>query len=104
MLGRDGRYRTLGRLIGSTKDITSSTEALAAVEKLAQGSAQAYAESGLGRIEADQDRIKESQERIGRSIIPLQVAVEPVRRGSRRQHVASGRLRRAVRDRLARGA
>lgn len=69
-----GRYRALGKLIGSTKEITSSTEALAAVEKLAQGSAEAYAQSGLGKMEAAQDRVKESQERLGKSLIPIQVA------------------------------
>lgn len=69
-----GRYKQLAALIGSTKDITSATDAMAAVQAVAAGSAEALANTQGGKLKASQIAIGESMEKIGGVLLPAVVA------------------------------
>ena len=66
-----GRYRALGALIGSTKEITSSTAALAAIEKVAGGQAEELANTTGGKLLAAQIQINDKMDELGGVILPL---------------------------------
>ena len=65
-----GRYRGLAQLIGSTKDITSADEAMAAVERVAQGQAEEYAATTSGKLLVAQTKFGEEMDRFGSAILP----------------------------------
>ncbi len=65
-----GQFRALKALIGSTKDITTSEQALAAVHRVAGGAAEDLAKTTGGKLLDSQIRFNEAQEKFGKSIAP----------------------------------
>jgi hypothetical protein len=70
-----GRYRALGKLIGSTKEITTETQALAEVQRVAQGQAEAYMDTTAGKSAALTDKWNELTESAGTLVLE---GLEPV--------------------------
>lgn len=66
-----GRYKALGQLIGSTKEITSRTEALAAVQRVAGGQAADYASTTSGKLLVAQTKFGEKMDELGSKTLPL---------------------------------
>jgi hypothetical protein len=66
-----GQFRGLKQLIGSTKDITNSTEALAAVRLVAADAAETMAATDEGRLLASQIRQAEALEKLGYVLLPV---------------------------------
>ncbi len=66
-----GRYKALGALIGSTKEITSSTQALAAVQKVATGAAEAQATTTSGKLLASQIKLGDKMDELGTVLLPV---------------------------------
>lgn len=69
-----GRYRQLGQLIGSTKEITSSEQALAAVHATTTGAAEALANTTGGQLQAANVKLNEAMERLGTTLLPAVAA------------------------------
>lgn len=68
-----GQYRALKALGIQLPKNATATEALAAVEKVASGQAEAYANTAGGKLLAAQVRIGEAMEQFGGVILPLVV-------------------------------
>ncbi len=66
-----GRYRMLGQLIGSTKEIKTSEEALAAVHRVTAGAAEDLANTEGGKLKASNVDMAESMDKIGSVILPV---------------------------------
>lgn len=64
-----GSFKALKALIGSTKDITTAEEALAAVRKLAAGQADAYAETTKGKLDRLGIAWEDMQEEAGVALV-----------------------------------
>jgi hypothetical protein len=65
-----GQYRALKGLIGSTKDITTEQEALAAVQEVAGGQWEAYGDSAAGAQEKLRNAMSDLEEEIGTALLP----------------------------------
>lgn len=74
ILVEGGQYRGLKQLIGSTTDITTQTQALAAVQRAASGAAADYAATNSGKLLVSQDNVGESMEKLGKITLPIVVA------------------------------
>ena len=66
-----GRYKALGALIGSTKEITSSTQALAAVQKVAGTAAADYAATTEGKALVATTKLNDKLDTLGARTLPL---------------------------------
>jgi hypothetical protein len=66
-----GRYRGLAALGINIKDIHNRTEALAAVQKVAAGSAEAWGKTSAGAAQEAGIAFGEAQESIGRGLLPV---------------------------------
>lgn len=66
-----GVYRSLKQLGIKLKDNATSTEALAAVQAVASGQAEAYADTNAGKLAASQIKVDEAMERFGAVTMPL---------------------------------
>lgn len=66
-----GQYRALKELIGSTKDINSAEEALAAVHRVTAGAAEELANKEGGKLKAAQIALDEIMEKFGAVTLPL---------------------------------
>lgn len=66
-----GQYRALKGLIGSTKDITTSEQALAAVHRVAGGAATDLAETNRGKLTVSNVMLGESLEKLGGVVMPI---------------------------------
>lgn len=66
-----GHYKMLAQLGISLKAGATQTEALAAVQRVAQGQAEAYANTTSGKLLAAQIAINEAMEAAGKTILPL---------------------------------
>ena len=66
-----GSYRILKSLGIVLKDGATQTDALAAVQAVAQGQAEAYAETNRGKLLASQVAVNEAMEDFGTSILPV---------------------------------
>lgn len=66
-----GHYRILQTLIGSTKDITTAEQALAAVHTATAGAAEALADTEGGKLKAAQIDLGESMEKLGGVALPV---------------------------------
>jgi hypothetical protein len=66
-----GRYKALGALIGSTKEIKSETEALAAVQKAAGNAAADYAQTTGGKLLTAQTLLNDKMDTLGGYTVPL---------------------------------
>jgi Skp family chaperone for outer membrane proteins len=72
-----GSYRILKSLGIALREGATQTEALAAVEKIAGGQAQKYAETDLGKLDAALARVDDSQEEFGKNLSRLQAFILP---------------------------
>lgn len=72
-----GNYRGLRQLGIATKDIHDSTSALAAIEQVAGGQAQAYAQTDLGQMDAAYAKVDESQQKFGKDLSHIEAEVLP---------------------------
>jgi hypothetical protein len=70
-----GAYRSLKQLGIQLRDGATQTEALAAVQKVAAGQAEAYAQTNRGKLEASQIALGEAMENFGGTIMPAVVAI-----------------------------
>lgn len=70
-----GVYRSLKQLGIKLKDNATSTEALAAVQAVASGQAEAYAQTNAGKLLASQIQVGEALENFGRTIMPAAITV-----------------------------
>lgn len=66
-----GRFRGLAQLGIQLKDGATQTEALAAVQKVAAGAAEAFGQTSAGAAEEAGIAFKEAQESIGRGLLPV---------------------------------
>lgn len=66
-----GQFRALKALIGSTDDIKTAEEALAAVRKVAGGQAEKIANTNSGKLLASQVKFGEALEKLGAVTMPL---------------------------------
>lgn len=66
-----GSYRILKSLGISLKDGATQTEALAAVQRVANGQADAYAKTISGKLLIAQIKFNEAQEKFGKNIAPI---------------------------------
>lgn len=73
-----GSFRILKSLGIELKAGATQTEALAAVEKLAGGQAQTYANTDLGQIATAAAKVQDAQEKLGKSISQFGAEVLPV--------------------------
>lgn len=77
-----GSYRGLKSLGISTKDVKDETQALGLIMQKVGGQAATYALTDLGKVEAANIRLQESQERFGAALSKLGVAVIPAAAGA----------------------
>jgi hypothetical protein len=70
-----GAYRSLKQLGISLRDGATSTEALAAVQKVAAGQAEAYAATNRGKLTASSIELDEAMENLGSKTMPIVVEV-----------------------------
>lgn len=75
-----GVYRSLKQLGIKLKDNATSTEALAAVQAVASGQAEAFAQTNRGKLLASQIALDEAMENFGTKIMPI--AVEAMTTGA----------------------
>jgi hypothetical protein len=68
-----GQYRSLKQLGIQLPKNATATEALAAVQAVAQGQAEAYAETNAGKLAASQIKVDEAMENLGKKTMPLVV-------------------------------
>ncbi len=66
-----GQFRALKALIGSTKDIKTEQQALAAVQKVAAGAAKKYGDTTAGSMESAGIAIEDVAEDIGAELLPV---------------------------------
>jgi len=69
----NGQFTGLKRLGIALKDGATSTEALAAVQRVAAGQAETYASINKGKLEVSQVKLGETMERLGGIIMPVVV-------------------------------
>jgi hypothetical protein len=70
-----GKARGLATLGINTKDYATTTERLAAVEKVVSGAAADFAKTNEGELLISQVKVNEAMETFGKSIAPVQVKV-----------------------------
>lgn len=70
-----GHYRALAQLGIKLKDNATSTEALAAVQAVASGQAEAYANTNSGKLLAAQVKLDEAMENFGYVVMPTVIDV-----------------------------
>lgn len=73
-----GSFRALKSLGISTKGVTTETEALGKIFDKVGGQAAAYAQTDLGKVDAANIKLEESQERIGKNLSKLGTEVLPI--------------------------
>lgn len=71
-----GSYRALKALGISTKGVTNETEALAAVYKVVNGQASAFADTVGGKLLAAETKLKDKTEELGKAWAPFDVGVK----------------------------
>ncbi|MFZ0324725.1 MAG: hypothetical protein WAN48_11410 [Actinomycetes bacterium] len=69
-----GVYRSLKQLGIKLKDNATSTEALAAVQAVASGQAEAYANTNAGKLATSQIKVDEAMEKFGAVTMPIVTA------------------------------
>jgi hypothetical protein len=72
-----GRARGLAQLGINVKDYSTTEERLAAVEKVASGQAQTYANSGLGKLAVASAEAEAAQEKLGKEVLWVEAVVIP---------------------------
>lgn len=73
-----GNMGTLSRYGIVLEEGATSTEALAAIQKLAAGQAEAYADTSLGKEEAAHLKVAEAQEKVGKILDEISTVIIPI--------------------------